>query len=216
MAKILEYDFERPWWLNPVVNGIGGGMASGGGGYIATGDPQTSGIVAVIGSIVTGGVTYALTRDRVFDKSGYGNTGFARNGAHIRDGRLVLPGKDEYVEVPNSPSLNPDSSDWTVKVSLNASKTQNEAFLWPLVKPRAEKRPAYYIIGTPDWPSVAFGVRDGEENKAEVRVEIPTQRDTDIGFVWDHPEIRVFVDGESWHPTETRMWAEWHPTCLSS
>jgi len=62
MAKVLDLDFERPWWGNPIVNGIGGGVASGGGSYAVTEDPQISGIVGVVGSVITGGLTYAATR----------------------------------------------------------------------------------------------------------------------------------------------------------
>jgi len=98
MAKVLDYDFEySPWWSNPVVNGIGGGVASGGGGYAVTGDPQTSGIIGLIGSVITGGVTYVTTKDKVFDKSGHGNNGIMKNGAHIENGKLVLDGEDDYV-----------------------------------------------------------------------------------------------------------------------
>jgi len=110
MPEALYYDFERPWWGNPIVNGIGGGVASGGGGYVATGDPQTSGIVGVIGSIVTGGATYALTKGKVFDKSGNGNTGVLKNGAHIEDGKLVMRGGEEVVEVPDNPTLRLEAS----------------------------------------------------------------------------------------------------------
>jgi len=98
MANFLDYDFERPWWGHPIVNGIGGGVASGGGSYAVTENPQISGIVGLIGSIVTGGATYVATKGKVFDKSGKGNTGVLKNGAHIENGMLVTDGFDDYVE----------------------------------------------------------------------------------------------------------------------
>lgn len=70
-----------------------------------TQNPQTTGIVGLIGSVVTGGATWVATKDRVFDKSGYGNGGAMKNDAHIGDGQLVLDGVDDYVMGPKSKEL---------------------------------------------------------------------------------------------------------------
>jgi len=102
MAKVLDYDFERPWYATPLGNAeiaVPVGIASGGGTYVATEDPSTSSIVGVIASIVSGGASYALTHNRVFDKSGQGKDGFLKEGAHIEDTELILDGRDDYVFV---------------------------------------------------------------------------------------------------------------------
>jgi len=125
MPKVLDYDFERPWWSNPVVSGIGGGVASGGGGYAVTRDPQTSGIVGLIGSIVTGGATYALTHDKVFDKSPSGIDGVIR-GPKFVDDVLRFDGMDDELESGDFPE------------SL-ASKLQDEHAIAILVKPAGLK-----------------------------------------------------------------------------
>jgi len=41
-------------------------------------------------------------QSKVIDKSGHGNNGVLKNDAHIKNGRLVLDGVDDYVHVPDS------------------------------------------------------------------------------------------------------------------
>jgi len=128
MPKVLDYDFERPWWSNPVVTGIAGGVAFGGGSYVATRNPETSGIIGLVGSIVSGGATYVLTRDKVFDASEFGNDGILRNGAHIKEGELSLDGEDDYVSVPHDPVLNLDSL--TIRARVLPRKRNAYTFIW--------------------------------------------------------------------------------------
>jgi len=101
MAQILKYDFERPWWSNPIVNAIIGGVSVGGVSYAAgLRDTELATAVAVP-AVGGGGVTQLLTGDKVFDKSGGDNTGFMRNGAHVENGALVMDGEDDFVEAPH-------------------------------------------------------------------------------------------------------------------
>jgi len=147
MAKVLDYDFVRPWWSNPVVNGIGGGVASGGGGYAVTRDPQTSGIVGVIGSIVTGGVTYALTHNKVFDKSPSGIDGTIK-GAEFVDNVLRFDGKGDRLR----------SGDFPEDL---ASKLQDEHAIALMVKPAGLKEhDRVYLTQTTYRPFTLIGGRD--------------------------------------------------------
>jgi len=103
MAKVLDYDFERPWWGNPVVNAIIGGVSVGGVAY-ATGMKDGELIVtATAPAIGTGGITHLTTKDKVFDKSGQGNDGVMKNDAHIENGNLVLDGVGDQVYIGEVP-----------------------------------------------------------------------------------------------------------------
>jgi len=104
MAKVLDYDFERSIWSKvlPIVGGTGSGV---GGYYLSEGNPIIALISGGAGAVAGYGGAIAYEDGKVFDKSGYGNTGYLRNGAHVEDGVLVLDGDDDYVLVPDDPSL---------------------------------------------------------------------------------------------------------------
>ena len=84
--------------------------------------PRVTGKAIDDGSLVA---YYNFNNDaagNVYDDSGKGNTGQLKGNAQIVDGELLLDGNGDYVDVPNSNSINIEGSELTISVWINPNQ----------------------------------------------------------------------------------------------
>lgn len=87
-----------------------------------TGAPITDGLVLYLDAMVP--ASYPGTGTTWTDLSGYGNNGTLFNSptySNAAGGFFTFNGSNSFVSVPNSASLNPGSSNWTVSIWFNAT-----------------------------------------------------------------------------------------------
>lgn len=162
------------------------------GSYAVTGDPQTSGIIGIIGSIVTGGATYALTEGKVFDKSGYGNGGTMHGDVSVRDGTLVLNGG--FVRAPDSKSLD-ITRELTIEAVVNPEPATERQHI--VDKHKVHDGGGFVLINRQDQNWIDFVVRNPEGfHTLRHRNDLPEERDNRIVCKFTESEISMELNGE--------------------